>query len=905
MVETWLTEGFFSHEFFDERYVVIRRDRSSSTSCNKRGGGVLIAALKESDFNIIHHPDWQCDFVEDVWVTIVQSNGKRIHINCSYIPGDTSARKFESFFSNLTDRITALDNDEVIVLGDFNCPEFFNSNLSRSSKFDCLVEFTEFCGFTQFNGIINDISNTILDLVFSNAFIQISAVHDDVSKRDLFHPPFLISKRDNHLPASEKIRVFRNWKTADWDGIEQEINGIDWNEILHVTSDVDEMVNAFYEVLDNAINFYCPWIVKRMKPFRPHLSPALKRLLARKRKINSRLRRLNNPADAEELVKLQRECDSQAAFDRRCHFESIERDLNSNPKKFWSFINKKRSNGAGVADYVTLNGEMAETKEDAAKLFAKHFSSVFSDSITSNSRLSTSATSGRWNEIVVTIDDVYKKLLNLNVKKGSGPDGFPPSLFKRCASTLAYPLFVIFNTSLQQGVVPSKFKLSFVVPIHKNGSQNDVRNYRPISKMSIIAKILDSIVADALFENFRHVITPHQHGFFKGRSTTTNLIGYTERIQRAINAGKQVDVIYTDFSKAFDKVDHSILLNKLEHLGICGTLLSWFESYLKGRTQRVQIGDALSDIINVTSSVVQGSHCGPILFAIFINDIAEVLGVDFNFYADDIKIFVVIDSLNDCDRLQTSLNQLANFASDNNLALNVDKCFVASFTRKTKNFICYDYSISDKVLNRKDVIRDLGVSFDGKCSFSSHINVITSKARRSLGFIMRNSQDFTKVSTVITLYAAFCRSILEYASPVWSPTTTSHIKSIERVQHKFLIFVARKFFNDRSTPLNYSHYEERLKLKSLENRRIIADIKFIINAFKGTIDSSTFLHLFTLHVPSRVTKTKSVFSHNRRDSCFNRMMTNFNLFVNNFDSLTGHSSLAVALREAELKFLNN
>jgi hypothetical protein len=451
--------------------------------------------------------------------------------------------------------------------------------------------------------------------------------------------------------------------------------------------------------------------------------------------------------------------------------------------------------------------------------------------------------------------------------------------------------------------MPVKWKQSFVVPVHKGGSHNDVRNYRPISKLSIISKLLDSLMADLLFGRFRNVISDQQHGFFKGRSTTTNLIGYTDRLQRCINSGGQIDVIFADFSKAFDKVSHSILLSKLEGLGMGGTLLSWFESYLIGRTQRVQLGDSLSSIVEVTSSVVQGSHCGPILFSIFLNDIADIIGIDFNCYADDLKIFLEINSSSDATSLQENIDRISLFSRANGLVLNIDKCYVVSFTRRTKRFTHFDYSIDGEILTRKDVIRDLGVMFDAKCSFTTHIDEVCRKAKRSLGFVIRNTKEFRQPLTIKTLYCSLVRSSLEYASPIWSPTTITHIRTIERVQHKFLRYMARKFHSDSSRHIDYAKYEGKFRLQSLELRRIIADVKFTIKSFTNVIDSSSFLHDFAIHVPPRALRSQDVFQPPSKDStALSRIMTNFNTYCNDFDNLITTGRLTIICRSIEEQF---
>lgn len=194
LTETWLNGDYFSHELFDERYVVIRRDRCKATykrrrrrrRKNLRGGGVCVA-VRKSEFKAIHQADWQSESVEDIWVTLIDLKEQRTHLNCAYIPGVTTTATFDSFFNGITERVTSLANDKVLILGDQNVPEFFNSSLPRGSKFDSLNELIDLCGLTQLNSIPNRLSNTVLDLIFANHFLHVCEAYDPLVKSDLFH----------------------------------------------------------------------------------------------------------------------------------------------------------------------------------------------------------------------------------------------------------------------------------------------------------------------------------------------------------------------------------------------------------------------------------------------------------------------------------------------------------------------------------------------------------------------------------------------------------------------------------------------------------------------------------------------------------------------------------------------
>ncbi|CAD6227337.1 GSCOCG00006104001-RA-CDS, partial [Cotesia congregata] len=228
-------------------------------------------------------------------------------------------------------------------------------------------------------------------------------------------------------------------------------------------------------------------------------------------------------------------------------------------------------------------------------LFASYFESVYTQN-TPHQRLFSSCTS---EEPFLTLDDfdvdlvdVYRSLLSLNIKKGAGPDGLPNIFLKNCAVSLCEPFSHIFRTSLQQGSFPMDWKTSYICPIHKDGPRTDVINYRPICIQSALAKLFEKLILPQLTSFFSNILTSKQHGFIGGRSTTSNLFTYTNHLLNALNAGHKVHTVYTDFSKAFDSVDHDILLNKLKEHGY-----------------------------NAVSGVPQGSHLGPILFNVFVNDI--------------------------------------------------------------------------------------------------------------------------------------------------------------------------------------------------------------------------------------------------------------------------------------------
>lgn len=313
--------------------------------------------------------------------------------------------------------------------------------------------------------------------------------------------------------------------------------------------------------------------------------------------------------------------------------------------------------------------------------------------------------------------------------------------------------------------------------------------------------------------------------------------------------------------KAFDKVCHKILINKLSKLGISGKLLCWIKNYLSKRILTVCINEHLSYEFEATSGVPQGSHLGPILFILFINDVTSIFSdVNILLFADDMKIYKIIKNIYDCLSLQSNFMKFAEWCTINKLTLNIKKCQIMSFFR-IKNPIKYSYTLNNHSLLSVSEIRDLGITFDTKLSFINHINMITSKAMKMLGFIIRISKDFKNIHTLKLLYTTLVRSHLEYNSSIWNPFYKSHAISIERIQHKFIRIINFKL-GIPADNIDYNSLLQTLRLLSLKDRRIINDLIFLFKIINNRFDSPELVSLINYHVPSRPTRLKSIYHCN-------------------------------------------
>ena len=289
-------------------------------------------------------------------------------------------------------------------------------------------------------------------------------------------------------------------------------------------------------------------------------------------------------------------------------------------------------------------------------------------------------------KIEITEEKIRTKLAASKTDKSPGIDEIHPKLLKELSDKIAKPLAMLFQNSLEKGVVPADWRNANVTSLFKKGNRSECQNYRPISLTSVVCKMLESIIKDEIvshLDKFK-LIRDSQHGFTKGRSCLTNLLEFFEDISEKLDSGRPIDVIYLDFAKAFDKVPHKRLLKKLRAHGIGGTAYKWIKAWLRNRGQRTVINGKFSTWAEVFSGVPQGSVLGPLLFLIFINDLDENINSKLCKFADDTKLGRTVETEEEVNILRGDLQKFSLWAADWQMSFNVDKCVVMHLGEKTK-----------------------------------------------------------------------------------------------------------------------------------------------------------------------------------------------------------------------------
>ena len=298
----------------------------------------------------------------------------------------------------------------------------------------------------------------------------------------------------------------------------------------------------------------------------------------------------------------------------------------------------------------------------------------------------------------LTSSEVCKVLQALDPFKASGPDGIPTRILKECAPQLADSLCLLFNKSLLTSEIPSEWKAANIIPLFKKGKKDEGENYRPISLLSVVSKVLERCIFNRVSSHIQSLIQSVQHGFINGKSCSSQLLSVLHVIGKNLGGGKRTDVIFMDISKAFDSVDYPTLICKLQDFGISGNLLLWFKIYLSGRLQQVVVQGAKSSQLPITSGVPQGSILGPLLFLVYVNTIPNYISAstDVAMFADDTKCFRTIRSPNDAEMIQNDISGLESWSNEHHLHFNTLKCNVLSISRK-KFPIEAAYQLNDSV----------------------------------------------------------------------------------------------------------------------------------------------------------------------------------------------------------------
>ena len=481
------------------------------------------------------------------------------------------------------------------------------------------------------------------------------------------------------------------------------------------------------------------------------------------------------------------ECDRVKLEYEESKYASLASDIDKNPRKWWSLVSETMGTKK-TTNYPTMikNDIMYVTDKEKAEVFNQtYLESATLDLGNDDIDLGDNTPDhDLLSHIIVKEQDVRDILISIDPNKAYGPDGISPRLIKEAGTSIVNVLTRLFNRSLELAIFPLTWKRANVLPIYKKEEEFITTNYRPVSLLSILAKVFEKIVFKYLFTYFKNhfMISIWQSGFLPGSSTITQLTELYDQFCKAVNDGKEIRVVFLDISKAFDRVWHKGLLHKLRGCGISGKLLEWLKNYLSDRQQRVVINGESSQWGNINAGVPQGSVLGPLLFLIFINDITHVIRhCKIRLFADDTCLFIEVDDPGTmADLIDEDLKSISQWA---------DKWKVTFSPPKTKELVISNkrnkpnhpvIKLDDVPITRVDNHKHLGLTLSNDLTWKTHVEEITDKANRRLGILRTLKYKLNRIS-LERIYKSMVRPILEYGDIVWH-NTSQCMNSLEKVQ---------------------------------------------------------------------------------------------------------------------------
>jgi ribonuclease P/MRP protein subunit RPP40 len=838
ITETWAEENIADAELSIEGYTMFRKDRT--VGLKQRGGGVLLY-IKNS-VNAVEREEYQdINFPECLWCDIEICKQKTL-VGVCYRPPYYNKIQDEALFKML-DRVS---KEKLLIMGDFN---FADLNWTKPETLDDSDLFMRCINDNFLVQCVEDCTRgkNVLDLVLTSEENMVENVRVGepfgTSDHQIIRWDFIACKGDPRKSVGKEKNY--DYFKADYDKMRDDCKEIDWTAVMHEES-VEHSWKGFKEEIEKLRgkwvhekrnkNSKCKWVNRAVIKSRRAKTKAWIKFQCQKSE--------NNYEKYKNKVKT---AVATCRMAKRNYEQKLANDVRNNSKSFFAYVRSKQRTKDRVGPLKDSTGNLVIDDEKAACLLNTYFGTVFTNEDRTNIPDPVQVFKGSVEQTglvglsaLLSSNIVEKKLQELQTDKCPGLDGIHPKLLFELRKEVCIPLANLFNLTLKSGVVPTEWKDAGVTPLFKKGKKTDVQNYRPVSMTSIVCKIMESILKDEIVNHLEKykLIRDSQHGFTRGRSCLTNLLEFLEEVSANVDEGRPVDIIYLDFSKAFDKVPHQRLFRKLRAHGIGGQILKWVQNWLTGRRQKVAVNKIYSGWENVTSGVPQGSVLGPLLFLIYINDLD--IGVDSKLvkFADDTKLGRGVATEQEVEIVRQDLEKMYQWAVDWQMLFNTDKCVVLHMGKNNKE---NEYKMGINKLNKSTQEKDLGIIIDKSGKSSEQCIMAVKKANCMLGMIKRNIK-FKDKNVIVKLYKSLVRPRLEYCVQAWSPYLKKDIDMIERVQKRATRLIEGYW------DICYEDRLERTGLISLEKRRVRGDLIQVFKMIKGVdkIDYRKFFEISTV-----------------------------------------------------------
>ena len=820
--------------------------------------------------------------IDNVWVSLELNNKKAI-IGCIY-----RHPKAESGISHFNEKLDEVmknikDNTLTLIAGDFNI-NLINSENAHTEQYINTILQNSFIPCITIPTRVTYHSASIIDHILLKT--PKNLLQTKVSAGNLItdisdHLPNVLFINLVVKPTKERplIRLFTPNKISNYlDKVNNEKDLITYDNNTNIND--NNLQNTYHELDINfldLLNKYFPLIRQSRKQFKdkPYVTSGIKESIKSRNSLYKIY--LEDPTEDNEynwkfkrnrVVDILRKSESE-------YYASLIKNHAESSKMLWktlgSIIKKTKTNHSTIEKLKIGNVSATDPQEIVGNV-NKYFCTV-------GEELANKYANNDKNEFIkylgnpsqqsvflsrVTKEEIIDEIKNLKINKSPGQDEFTAKFLKISVNKIAPVLCEIFNLSIKTGKYPDPLKIAKVIPIYKKGDPSLTSNYRPISVLSCINKIYEKILFKRLYNFLEkyNILYEFQFGFRQGHSTEHALIEIVDKIKQAMDNNEITCGLFLDLSKAFDTVNHEILLYKLEHYGIRGPAYKLLKNYLTNRKQFVKLGKHKSELRDITCGVPQGSVLGPLLFILYVNDLSKACPTgNTRIFADDTNVFFKCKDTNEITRIGSQImTQLYQWFKSNKLTLNAEKSNFIIFRSKQNRIknIPDQLSFDNLTINRSNYVQYLGVILDEHLTWNEHINELCNKLKRLFKtfYCLRRFIDKEQVKTI---YYALVYSRIKYGITVYGSANKNKLSKIQTLQNKLLKVLLAKRYRYSTNALH-----NELNILKISDIAKVNSLTFVHNYFHGKLPK-IFHNYFTVFREVHKINTRGADNHFRID----------------------------------------
>ena len=820
--ETWLSLA--SQETFSiPGYSFVANSRPT-------GGGGGVGIFIRTSLSYFVHGDLSrmYHYLECIFVEIPQVGKKNIIIGCIYRPSNRQSNAdtdlFNSEFKKILESIDCYKNKTIFLAGDFNLNLLHHNIHAPTADFlNNMLSFAYLPSITRPTRI-TDHSRTLLDNIFTKSIdhhVNSVIIFNDISD----HCPIAVHSIDGvGIKKTEHLKT-RKFDARSIENFNKElVNEKIWDDVnmfCEAKRDPSAAYDSFLKIYSEAFNKHFPERATKKRscnaPLSEWMTKGLLRSCNKKSRLYKKLKITNSPFDTEKYITYRNKLKTIIGKAKRNYYIEKFKSLQGNLQDTWhllgTLVKKNKTAKDDIAESYNDNGKLITDKIEISNRFNDYFSDV---GINLASKIPSTAINiskflkrsylHSFSLYYTDAEEIRKVVSNFENKMSSGYDNIPVSIMKSTIIHIAEPLSKIINCSISTGKFPDKLKIAKVCPVFKSGDKEHFENYRPISILPSFSKVFEKIIHIRLvnYLESKNILPDNQYGFRKGISGAMAIAEMCDKISAATDRNEFSVGVFIDLSKAFDTINHSILLKKLEHYGIRGLALDLFQNYLHNRKQYVYANRTSSNICDIKCGVPQGSILGPLLFLLYISDIENCSDIlSFILFADDTNLFYSCNNLPDLYSIvNCELSKLSEWFCVNKLSLNVKKTNYIIFGNK-KKVVNYDHlklEQDGKVIDQVYETKFLGVYLDNKLNWKAHISHLRLKLSRGIG-IMNRVRHIVPRKVLLMLYHTLIYPYLVYCNVSWGSANKSLLNTLFILQKRAVRICSGSTFRSHSSPL--------------------------------------------------------------------------------------------------------